>query len=77
MAMLDRQTIRRRSYSERPRSNIGLDEALESLLAFCLIAAQNGGSSFELHRLVQLSTKKWLELQGIALMAGKGFGING
>lgn len=34
------------------------------LQAFSLINAGDGGSGYEVHRLVQLATRKWLEMQG-------------
>jgi hypothetical protein len=62
--MLDRQAIPKAILQRETEEDIEFDEALGSLLAFSLITALLGGASFELHRLVQLSTKKWLELQG-------------
>src|SRR5204862_1442602 len=38
--------------------------ALGTLQAFSLITSEKGGAVLEMHRLVQLSTQKWLELQG-------------
>ncbi|OCK92235.1 uncharacterized protein K441DRAFT_727330, partial [Cenococcum geophilum 1.58] len=39
-------------------------QALGTLKAFSLITVEKGGSTFEIHRLVQLSTQKWLALHG-------------
>jgi Tfp pilus assembly protein PilF len=64
MAVLDRQGIPKsllRRYGER---GIEFTTALGTLQAFSLVAAEKGGTSFEIHRLVQISTQRWLELQG-------------
>ncbi|KAK5011752.1 hypothetical protein LTR28_005416 [Elasticomyces elasticus] len=51
-----------------PKSLLSLDdnsaktmEALSRLLAFCLIKAEMGHESFEMHHLVQLSLRAWLD----------------
>ncbi|KFY74393.1 hypothetical protein V499_05575 [Pseudogymnoascus sp. VKM F-103] len=60
IGVLDRQGI--------PKSLLSLDdnsaktrEALSRLLAFCLIKAEKGNESFEMHHLVQLSLRAWLD----------------
>ncbi|ELR06465.1 hypothetical protein GMDG_07990 [Pseudogymnoascus destructans 20631-21] len=40
------------------------ENSIAPLLNFSLIREQSGGGSFEMHRLVQLSTRKWVELNG-------------
>src|SRR5437762_5511421 len=40
----------------------GHEGTLGTLQAFSLIAAEKGGETFVMHRLVQLSTRNWLEL---------------
>ncbi|KAK3935040.1 hypothetical protein QBC46DRAFT_424282 [Diplogelasinospora grovesii] len=34
------------------------------VLTYCLITADEGGDEFEMHGLVQLSTRRWLEASG-------------
>jgi tetratricopeptide (TPR) repeat protein len=63
MAVLDRQGIPKsllRNDSERESDFVA---ALGTLQAFSLITAERGGKTFVLHRLVQLFTQSWLELQ--------------
>ena len=64
MAVLDRQGIPKTLLSKQGENIITFTSALGTLLAFSLITAETGGTSFEMHRLVQLSTRKWLEFQG-------------
>ncbi|KAH7146098.1 hypothetical protein EDB81DRAFT_856613 [Dactylonectria macrodidyma] len=65
MSILDRQDIPVQfisHYGERngvPRSDIELTEALGILKAFSFVTEENSGS-FDMHRLVQLVTQKWL-----------------
>ncbi|KAF5669916.1 hypothetical protein FDENT_11382 [Fusarium denticulatum] len=60
MSMFDRQgipiTLLRNSTSQ-----LDFDDALEPLLSFRLVQVEIGKQSFEMHRLVQLSMRKWLE----------------
>ncbi|KAK7419576.1 hypothetical protein QQZ08_010789 [Neonectria magnoliae] len=42
-------------------SQLDFDDALAPLLSFSLVRAEIGNQSFEMHRLVQLSMRKWLE----------------
>jgi hypothetical protein len=62
MAILDRQAIPKTLLHKDSEDSIGLIEALGTLKAFSLITVEKGGSTFEIHRLVQLSTQKWLAL---------------
>ena len=64
MAVLDRQGIPKMVLSQEGDRTINLTSALGTLQAFSLITAERGGASFEVHRLVQLSTRRWLEFQG-------------
>jgi hypothetical protein len=41
-----------------------LDEDIFTLMSYSLIGSNIEGNVFEMHRLVQFSTKKWLELSG-------------
>ncbi|KAK5629322.1 hypothetical protein RRF57_005037 [Xylaria bambusicola] len=40
------------------------EEDVKMLRSYCLIKTNETGSIFEMHRLVQLSTRKWLDLHG-------------
>ncbi|KAH7122670.1 P-loop containing nucleoside triphosphate hydrolase protein, partial [Dendryphion nanum] len=66
MSLFDRQGIPEslliRYYQQNDRGGLELDEDLSTLMDYSLISANIGGEQFEMHRLVQLSTKKWLEL---------------
>ena len=42
---------------------MGFTKALGILLAFSLIKAGRDGAGYELHRMVQLATQKWLQMQ--------------
>ena len=42
-------------------SQLDFDDALAPLLSFSLVRAEIGKRSFEMHRLVQLSMRSWLE----------------
>ncbi|KAH6974876.1 hypothetical protein EDB80DRAFT_830325, partial [Ilyonectria destructans] len=71
MSILDRQDIPTQFIShygehERnggPRSEMELTEALGVLKAFSFVTEKNNGS-FDMHRLVQLVTRKWLTSRG-------------
>lgn len=71
MSILDRQDIPAQfisHYSKHkrnggPRSEIELTEALGILKAFSFVTEENSGS-FDMHRLVQLVTRKWLTSRG-------------
>ena len=64
MAVLDRQGIPKTLLRRDGERGTEFTTALGTLQAFSLITAEKGGASFEIHRLVQVSTQKWLELQG-------------
>src|SRR2546429_451303 len=42
-------------------NRLQFEDAIAPLISFALVRAQVGQQSFEMHRLVQLSTRKWLE----------------
>ncbi|KAM0800739.1 hypothetical protein BDR22DRAFT_932188 [Usnea florida] len=68
MAVLDRQGIPEsllRNYTDRETDFV---TARGILKKFSMISTEDGGSKYELHRLVQLATRKWLEIQGVKKM---------
>ena len=68
MSLFDRQGIPESllsgHYQEDNDTNSDFEEDLNTLLSFSLVATDIDGHQFEMHRLVQFSTRKWLELQG-------------
>ena len=62
-AMLDRQGIPESLLSATYQDPLDFEDALSTLHEFSLIIIEKGGKSFEMHRLVQLATRKWLEQQ--------------
>ncbi|KAE8454609.1 hypothetical protein EG329_000232 [Mollisiaceae sp. DMI_Dod_QoI] len=62
MAMLDRQGIPKTLLRKDGEPGVEFTTAFGTLQAFSLVTAEKGGESFEIHRLVQVSTQKWLEL---------------
>jgi tetratricopeptide (TPR) repeat protein len=80
MVLLDRQAIPRKLLKQVDERKIEFDKAIGTLQAYSLIKTEKGGTSFEIHRLVQLSTQRWLTLQNrqtewqekaLELMVGK------
>ena len=63
MAMLDRQGIPESLLSATNQNALDFEDAISPLHEFSLITIEKGGKSFEMHRLVQLATRKWLEQQ--------------
>ncbi|RDW59938.1 hypothetical protein BP6252_13025 [Coleophoma cylindrospora] len=61
IAMLDRQGIPKFLLSTRYASLLDFDEALQPLNEFSFITIEKSGESYEMHRLVQLAMRKWLE----------------
>ncbi|KAF2239753.1 TPR-like protein [Viridothelium virens] len=51
-------------YYESSDVSADFEDDLNTLLSFSLVATDVGGRHFQMHRLVQFSTMKWLELQG-------------
>ncbi|OBT52166.1 hypothetical protein VE04_08056, partial [Pseudogymnoascus sp. 24MN13] len=64
MAMFDRQGIPEFLLCIKYPNPLDLEEALGPLDEFSLITIENGGKTFEMHRLVQLVTRNWLERFG-------------
>jgi tetratricopeptide (TPR) repeat protein len=64
MAMLDRQGIPASLLRNKGEYETMFVSAVATLLAFSLITEEKGGDSYSIHRLVQLSIRWWLELQG-------------
>lgn len=60
MSMFDRQAIPE-CLLHNGTDRLQFEDAVAPLLCFSLIRQQAEGGSFEMHRLVQLSTRKWLE----------------
>lgn len=60
MSMFDRQEIPI-SLLREDDDQLDFDDALMPLLSFSLIQAEIGKQSFEMHHLVQLSMRRWLE----------------
>ncbi len=63
MALLDRQGVPKSLLRKEDDRSIDFTTALGTLQAFCLIKAEVGGDTFMMHRLVQLSTQNWLEME--------------
>jgi hypothetical protein len=79
MSLLDRQDvpalflshyIEQKESDEGPLGDIELTEALGVLKAFSFITEENSGS-YDMHRLVQLVTRKWLTSNGTVGRFGK------
>jgi tetratricopeptide (TPR) repeat protein len=68
MSLFDRQGIPESllsgRYQEDNDASSDFEEDLNTLLSFSLVATDIDGHQFEMHRLVQFSTRKWLELHG-------------
>ena len=60
MSMFDRQGVPE-DLVLHGQSHLEFEDAVAPLINYSLITATRGGKSFEMHRLVQLSTVKWLE----------------
>lgn len=67
MAVLDRQSVPEMLLRRDDEQDIEFVTALGTLKAFSLITKGKKGAVFGMHRLVQLSTQKWLELQRVLL----------
>lgn len=51
-------------HREDSDTNTDFDDDLNTLMTFSLVSIDVDGHHFEMHRLVQFSTRNWLELQG-------------
>ncbi|MCJ1264537.1 hypothetical protein MMC22_004409 [Lobaria immixta] len=63
MAVLDRQGMPRSLLQNNSDRDIHVTKALGTLMAFSMISAEKNGESYSIHRLVQLATRRWLEIQ--------------
>jgi tetratricopeptide (TPR) repeat protein len=63
MSVLDRQGIPKALLRNDNDRGVDFTTALGTLQAFSLISIERGGTNYEMHRLVQLSTQNWLDLQ--------------
>ncbi|RDW87375.1 hypothetical protein BP5796_03069 [Coleophoma crateriformis] len=61
MAMLDRQGIPEYLFYPHYQDTLSFGNAVAPLNEFSLITIEKEGNSFEMHRLVQLATKRWLD----------------
>ena len=64
ISVLDRQGIPRSLLQTEVDGNIDTTTALGTLQAFSLISRQAGAEEYKMHRLIQLATQKWLQIQG-------------
>ena len=64
MSVLDRQGIPRSLLQTEVDGIVDTTTALGTLQAFSLISRQAGAEEYEMHRLIQLATQKWLQIQG-------------
>ena len=64
MAVLDRQGVPKTLLRRENEPLVGFTTALGTLQAFSLIRKEVGEASFEVHRLVQIATRRWLEHEG-------------
>jgi tetratricopeptide (TPR) repeat protein len=65
MSFFDRQGIPEillQSYYKDSDDDVNFEDDLHTLISYSLLAINVEGNEFEMHRLVQFSTKKWLEL---------------
>lgn len=63
MAVVDRQSIPVMLLRTITESNVDFDTAMGNLKAFSLVTEEKTGAVYSVHRLVQLSMQRWLELQ--------------
>ncbi len=65
MAVLDGQAISDMLLRRKDERKVNFDTAIGTLKAFSLVTEEKNEAIFNIHRLVQLSTQKWLELQHV------------
>ncbi|OBT40517.1 hypothetical protein VE00_08999 [Pseudogymnoascus sp. WSF 3629] len=63
MCMFDRQSIPERLLYNNT-DQLLFEDSVAPLVTFSLIREHSEGGTFDMHRLVQLSTRKWVELNG-------------
>ena len=61
MSVLDRQSIPRYLLQDKDEDDLDFERRLDPLEEFSLIAFEDGGESFQMHRLVQMAIRAWLE----------------
>jgi tetratricopeptide (TPR) repeat protein len=64
MSMFDKQGIPRWLLQQANASELDFDDALAPLLSFSLVKTEVGEQALAMHRLVQLSMRRWLEAEG-------------
>lgn len=62
MSMLDRQGIPQSLLCPENIDDLDFEEAIGMLLEYSLCVSENDGISYAVHRLVQISTRSWLEM---------------
>ena len=65
MAVLDRQAIQKCLLRKDDERDIDFATAIGTLKAFSLITEERVKGTFSMHRLMQLSTQRWLEIEGV------------
>ncbi|KAF7506254.1 hypothetical protein GJ744_012062 [Endocarpon pusillum] len=63
MSMFDKQGIPRWLLQQANASQLDFDDALAPLLSFSLVRTEIGAQALTMHRLVQLSMRRWLEAE--------------
>ena len=63
MSMYDKQGIPRWLLQQANASELDFDDALAPLLSFSLVKTEIGAQALAMHRLVQLSMRRWLEAE--------------
>lgn len=66
MSVFDRQGIPRRLLQAEIDRSVDTTIALGTLQAYSLISRQAGAEKYDMHRLIQLATQKWIQIQGIS-----------
>ena len=64
MCMLDRQGIPEFLFCKDGDQSLGFEEAIGILIRFSFVIEEKEQGGFEIHRLVQLATRKWIESFG-------------
>lgn len=64
MSCFDRQSIPETLLFQKQDSRIAFVSAIGTLKAFSLISSERSNEVFRMHRLVQLATQRWLEMDG-------------
>ncbi|KAI9777133.1 MAG: hypothetical protein M1839_009089 [Geoglossum umbratile] len=66
MSLFDRQgipeSLLHNRYQRDEDKDVDFEEDIHTLISYSLVEINAGGNEFEMHRLVQFSMKKWLEL---------------